>query len=93
MINLTIRNIPDEIIKRIKTLSKLERRSLNNEILILLEKGLSSELELKERKFINKELQTEIWKELSGLWKDDRETKEIIKDIYSTRTIGREVKI
>ncbi len=93
MVNLTIRNIPDEIIKRIKTLSKLERRSLNNEILILLEKGLSSELDLKERKFINKELQIEIWRELSGLWKDKRKTKEIIEDIYSTRTNGREVKL
>ena len=40
MKSITVRNIPDEILEAARTLSIKERRSLNNEILILLEKGL-----------------------------------------------------
>ncbi|HBC87117.1 MAG TPA: hypothetical protein DCZ94_09205 [Lentisphaeria bacterium] len=40
MKSITVRNIPDEVLETAKMLSIKERRSLNNEILILLEKGL-----------------------------------------------------
>ncbi|MFZ2658298.1 MAG: hypothetical protein WAX69_25420 [Victivallales bacterium] len=40
MKSITVRNIPDEILEAVRILSAKERRSLNNEILILLEKGL-----------------------------------------------------
>lgn len=40
MKSITVRNIPDEILDAVRILSAKERRSLNNEILILLEKGL-----------------------------------------------------
>ena len=44
MPNLTVRNIPDDIYDKLKTLSILERRSMNNEILVVLEKGVSKEM-------------------------------------------------
>ncbi len=91
--NLTIRNIPEYIIKKIKTLSEIEKRSLNSEILILLEKGLLKESSLTENRFINNETQTRIWNKLSGEWKDKRNTDEIIEDIYSSRSAGREFSI
>lgn len=91
--NLTIRNIPEYIISRIKTLSEIEKRSLNSEILILLEKGLLKETRLNENRFINNETQTRIWSKLAGEWKDKRNTDEIIEDIYSSRSAGREFSI
>jgi len=91
--NLTIRNIPEYIIKKIKTLSEIEKRSLNSEILILLEKGLLKESRLTENRFINNETQARIWNKLSGEWKDKRNTDEIIEDIYSSRSAGREFSI
>ncbi|HQO09089.1 MAG TPA: hypothetical protein PLK90_03005 [Clostridiales bacterium] len=42
--NITIRNIPDDVIDKIKTISKMEKRSLNNEILLVLERGIEDEL-------------------------------------------------
>ncbi len=42
--NLTIRNIPDEIIEKIRTLSQIEKRSLNNEILRIIENGVQTEI-------------------------------------------------
>ena len=91
MVNITVRNIPNDIINKIKILSKLEKRSINNEILIILEKGLSNISTMKPQNKINKTTQLDIWNDLCGEWKDKRKTEEIINDIISNRSIGRSV--
>jgi len=68
MTNITVRNIPDEIIKKIKTLSEVDKRSLNNEILVILEKGLLNEIKNRKYNKISKEAQISIWEKLSGQW-------------------------
>jgi plasmid stability protein len=95
MASITVRNIPDDVLKRIRALSSIDRRSLNNEILVLLERSASSELEEKllKRKYLSKSTQLEMWKQLAGTWEDSRSTREIIDDIYATRTTGREVEL
>lgn len=93
--NITIRNIPEETIRKIKTLSQMQKRSLNNEILLLLERSVQDEVKYisKRMKRISKETQISIWEKLSNEWDDQRSTKEIIEDIYSSRTLGREVQL
>ncbi len=95
MASITVRNIPDAVLKRIKELSSIERRSVNNEILIILERGAYGEYQdrLERRKYLSKETQLEIWKKLAGSWDDKRSAKEIIEDIYSHRTVGRRVEL
>src|SRR5271157_4612387 len=95
MASITIRNIPEEVLERIRALSAIERRSLNNEILVILERGAFSEYEEKllKRKFLSKSTQMEMWKRLAGTWEDTRSAKEIIEDIYFNRTAGREVEL
>jgi len=90
MLNITVRNIPDDIVSRIKSLAELDKRSLNNEILIILEKGLNNEVKNKYHFGITKETQTHLWEKLSGAWQDNRATHEIIDDIYDNRSFGRE---
>jgi len=93
--NLTIRNIPEEVIEKIRTLSHMEKRSLNNEILLVLERGIQEEVKhlFNIKRNISKEAQISIWKKLSNEWQDDRSTEEIISDIYDNRTIGREFQL
>jgi len=93
--NITIRNIPDDVIDKIKTISKMEKRSLNNEILLVLERGIEDEIKISFniKRNISRDSQIEIWKKLSKQWKDDRTTEEIIDDIYNSRTLGREVEL
>ena len=95
MASITVRNIPEDVLERIRALSSIERRSLNNEILVILERGTYSEYEEKliKRKYLSKSTQMEIWKQLAGTWEDSRSAKEIIEDIYSHRTVGREVQL
>ena len=93
--NLTIRNIPDNVINKIRTLSQMEDRSLNNEILFVLERGVQEKLQhsFDIKRNINKDNQIKIWMNLSHRWQDDRTTDEIISDIYNSRTLGREFQL
>lgn len=93
--NLTIRNIPDEVINKIRTLSQVERRSLNSEILVVLEHGLNEKLGylFNIKSNMTKELQVNIWRGLATKWEDDRSSQEIINDIYEHRTMGRNVEL
>lgn len=93
MASITIRNIPDSILEKIRTLSTIEKRSINNELLLIIEAGLNEESERKTKNenIIPKETQISIWEKLMGKWEDDRSAKEIIEDIYAHRTPGRNI--
>ncbi len=93
MASITVRNIPDEVLERIKTLSMIERRSINSEILVILERGAFNEYEgkMQRQRHLSKSTRMEIWKGMLGTWEDTRSTREIIEDIYSNRTVGRDV--
>jgi plasmid stability protein len=95
MASITIRNIPDSVLKRIKALSQIERRSMNSELLRLIEKGLNEETEKKssQANILSSEMQAKMWEELIGEWEDERSSEEIIKDIYAHRTAGRHVEL
>lgn len=96
MTSITIRNIPNDIIDIVKTLAQSEKRSMNNEILLLIEKGIINYInqsKISDENLLPNEIQIKVWKELRGKWKDARSTKKIIDDIYNSRTTGREVSL
>lgn len=95
MANITVRNIPEEIIRKIRILSSKERRSLNNQILMVLEAGLEKRMEndSKTQIRVDKEAQLNIWDKLCGRWNDERTSAEIVDDIMEHRTEGRKVQI
>lgn len=92
MANLTLRNIPDEMLAKLRTLSEIERRSLNNEILVILEKGLQAEESNLER-YISSNTQLSLLTDICGKWEDSRSTKKVIEDVYSSRSKGRKVNL
>lgn len=91
MTNLTVRNIPQATMEKIRYLSDLERRSINSEILVILDQAVNIKYAKKKifKKQMSKEEQIAIWKDIAGQWEDDRSTEEIIDDIYKNRTLGR----
>jgi plasmid stability protein len=78
--NLTVRNIPENVISVIKTMATKEKRSLNSEILVLLENAIKSNTNI-----VNN---ADIWENIGNAW-DDVDADELIKDIYENRTVGR----
>lgn len=91
MANLTIRNIPEELLQKLRRQSKAEKRSLNNEILVVLEKCIDLyDTDIKGDAY-SQEAQVELWEKLAGEWDDERSAKEISADITAHRTAGRKV--
>lgn len=93
MVNLTIRNISEELMNKLRKQAAMERRSVNSEILILLEKSVFGYAPEKMADQVAVDAQAELWQKLSGEWDDPRSASEIASEIISTRTKGREVNI
>jgi plasmid stability protein len=95
MANITVRNIPQGLLQKLRMLSILGKRSLNNEILMVLEKGIAKESESVSyvKDHLSKDTQLKLWKNLCGRWKDSRSTSDIIGDIISSRSEGRNVNL
>ena len=93
MANLTIRNIPEELLNKLRILSILEKRSLNSEILMVLEKGISKESDSVKyiKNQLSKDTQIKLWQNLCGKWKDSRSASGIISDIIGSRSQDRKV--
>jgi plasmid stability protein len=91
MASFTLRNIPENLLEGLRILSERERRSLNNELLMVLEEGLNAKAERSGVEPPSPELQAELWMDLCGKWEDDRSAEEIIEGIRSARSMGREV--
>ncbi len=95
MANITIRNIPDDLFEKIRRLSSVEKRSINNELLVIIERGTSAEMAeiMAKSNHIPKSIQINLWRNLSKSWKDSRTTEKIIDEIYSARSTGREFEL
>lgn len=91
MANLTIRNIPEDLLDKLRRLSKAEKRSLNSEVLVILEECLEGYEPKKKYTNIPVEAQVEMWKKLAGEWDDPRSAEDIAAEIRKRRTPGRRV--
>lgn len=100
MVNLTIRNIPEEILKRIKIFASKERRSLNSELLIVIEEGVAGRIAGETggalqtgtlpgtASSISSAGREKIWQELCGAWKDEKTLQKLIDEIYYFRDVS-----
>jgi plasmid stability protein len=95
MRSITLRNIPDDVLDRVRTLARVRKRSLNNELLALIERGLAGESNrpVEDAKAVVASTQLAVWRQLGGHWDDERSAEEIISDIYKHRTPGRDVQL
>lgn len=101
MVSLTVRNIPENLLKRIRIFAVRERRSTNNELLILLENGVKERTRQETGKASSGEerdvpslpsaMREKLWNELAGQWADDRSLAAVITDIYETRNGGKPI--
>ena len=91
--SITIRDLPDSMLEKVRILSKRNRRSMNSELLTLIENALDDTRGIGHKGRISTEMQVEMWKFFAGKWEDARPTNEIIRDIYAQRTEGRSVEL
>ena len=78
MANLQVRDIDDKLYESIRNLAQTEKRSISQEVVLILEKYLSSPLDFSRNP-------TDEFLGLAGSWEDDRSADEIVKDIRTGR--------
>lgn len=94
MASITIKNIPDRLLARLREQAAMEQRSMNKEIIRLLDIGLSAErahpMEYRRRLA---ETQAAAWSRLCGRWVSDTPVEDEVAAIYSARSGGRKVEM
>jgi hypothetical protein len=91
MASLTLKNVPDKLMKALRKAAEGDRRSLNQEVMHLLEEALGKRAET----FTPSEkvqAQLDAWRKLAGKWQSDLSPEEEAKQLrQSRRPGGREV--
>jgi len=87
---LTLKSIPPDLLDRLRERAARDRRSLNREVLVLLERALADESPSLEERV---RAQAAAWSALAGQWRSDRPSQAEIGDLYAARTGGREVSL
>jgi plasmid stability protein len=88
--SITVKDIPDSLLDRIRQRAAADRRSLNKELIYLVEVALRGE---QGGSTVQEQIarQTAAWSELTGHWQADVDAATEIKAIYAARTAGRPV--
>lgn len=92
MASLTLKNLPDDLLMRLRARAAADHRSLSREVLHLLDRALSSpDIDRLHEYRTQAEAQIEAWKRIAGRWASTRSPREERAQVYRGRTRGRKV--
>jgi len=87
MSSMTPKDVPEELLVRLRAAAVRDRRSLNQEALVLIEGGLAARETAEERA----QRQVTAWRSLAGGWANDATFEDEVASVYATRTAGWDV--
>lgn len=92
MTSITLKDIDEPLFERIKVQASRDKRSINRQILWLLEQVTTSNARDPATAALQqREAQLAAWQKLAGRWQGSVvETDAVVADIYQSRTEGRE---
>jgi plasmid stability protein len=90
MASITLKNVPDELLKALRRAAKSDRRSLNQEVMHLLGLALGTE-RAPVRAAPDVEAQVSAWQSIARRWKSDLTAEEEARSVVATRSRGRKV--
>ncbi len=90
---ITLQDIPEDLLERLRHRAARDKRSMNKEVVHLLDLALSGEMAPADTATLARrtEDQVQAWTQLAGRWESDLETADEIERIYAARTPGRPV--
>ncbi len=91
MASLTLKNLPDALLRALREAAESDRRSMTQEIIHLLDIALRSRAERPARKARDVDAQVAAWRELAGKWQSDVDAATEAERLMAGRTSGREV--
>lgn len=86
MSSITLKDVPEELLVRLRSAAARERRSLHQEALVLIEGGLAARETAEERA----QRQLDAWRALAGGWVSERALEDEVADLYAARTASRD---
>lgn len=92
MASLTLKNLPEELLRALRRAAARDRRSVTQEIIHLLESALGRPGRPAARSF-DVDAQLTAWRKLAGKWESDVDRATEAGRLMDGRTSGREVEI
>jgi len=95
MPSLTIKDLPDPLWARLRQRAAADRRSLNREVIHLLERVLAEAPAAPGPVALAEQIEAQVrrWHALAGRWDSDQEPVAEIDALYAARTPGRRVEL
>lgn len=92
---ITIKDIPEDLLERLRHRAARDKRSMNKEVVHLLDLALSGEMAPADAATMARRIEDQVqaWTQLAGRWESDLETVDEIERIYAARTPGRPVEL
>jgi plasmid stability protein len=91
MASLTLKNLPDDLLRALRKAAKKDRRSLTQEVIHLLDAALRGHAARPALGASDTEAQLAAWRRLAGKWESDIDRATEAERIADRRTSGREV--
>ncbi len=91
MPSLTLKDIPNDMMERLRAAARRERRSLTQQVLVLIEGGLAERDQRAGLPSPGAAQQVARWRELAGRWASDESFHDEVASLAEARTAGRTV--
>ncbi len=92
MASLTLKDLPETLLDQLRKKARLERRSMTQQAIVLLEEALIHQ-EAANQRVDGRQHQVNVWREVAGRWTSSQTVDEEVASIYSARSEGREVEL
>jgi plasmid stability protein len=93
MASLTLKNLPDDLLRALREVADKDRRSLTREIIYLLESALRGQVERPAPRSAGADAQVAAWRKLAGKWESDVDRATEAERLMKRRTSGRKVEL
>ena len=84
MPSLTLKNVPSPLLRALRTSAKADRRSLNQQAMVLLTRALGLDRDRVSQEQVD--AQVEAWRRLAGSWRSDLGPREETEELRKART-------
>lgn len=91
MASLTLKNLPDDLLRALRKAAEKDRRSLTQEVIHLLDAALRGRAGRPGLRASDAKAQLAAWRRLAGKWESDIDRAGEAERIAERRTSGREV--
>jgi hypothetical protein len=91
MAALTLKNLPDDLLRELRAAADHDRRSLNQQVIHLLDTALRAAPQRAAAPRMEVKAQVAAWRRLAGRWQSDEDRATEAKRIAARRSAGRKV--